>query len=381
MKRAAVSISSIVDRGNLVRAVWRAARGKRDRESARAFVAGLENNLEAIREGLLEGTFDFGNFTAFRIFDPKERTIHAPRFSVRVAQHAIMAVCEPEFERVLIDDTFACRAGRGTQAAARRALHFARRFPWCLKMDVRKYFDSVDHEILLRLLGRRFKDRELMSLFRRIVASYETEEGKGLPIGSLMSQHFANFYLNPLDRLVKDGMGMKGYARHMDDTLVWAGSKAELEAARECIEAFASKRLKLEMKRPARIAPSHQGVDFVGFHAHPAGLRLARATQRRARKRLRRQLRAFEAGRLSERDWQIRLETAAALARRTGREDAVRSFFGDVTLWEPAWEREPGGSRRELERHREEPAMRVSQLEPPSERERQPGIPSRPSSD
>jgi RNA-directed DNA polymerase len=383
VKRAGGLISAIGERKNLALAVWRAARGKRDQESTRAYIEDLEANFAAFREGLDAGdrTFDFGNFTSFKIRDPKERMIQAPRFSVRVAHHAIMNVCEPEFERALIDDTYACRAGKGTQAAALRGLHFTREFPWFLQMDIRKYFDSVDHEVLLRLLARRFKDRSLLNLFRRIIAAYETRPGKGLPIGSLMSQHFANFYLNPVDRLAKERLRLRGYVRYMDDSVVWAGTKAELEFARDSIRAFLAEELKLELKDVTRIGRSSSGVQFVGFRVRPRGLDLARSTRRRARRRLRAQLRKFEANRMTERDWQIRLETAVALARRTGREDAPRQFFGNLTLWEPAWEREPGSPRRELERHREEPAMRVSQLEPPSERERQPGIPSRSSSD
>ena len=124
-----------------------------------------------------------------------------------------MNVCEPVFEKSLIFDTYACRVGKGRDAAILRAREFAGRFPFFLKFDVRKYFNSISHEVLLERLRRRFQDERLHRLFERIVAGYATEEGRGVPIGSLTSQHFANFYLDGLDRLAKETLGAAGYVR------------------------------------------------------------------------------------------------------------------------------------------------------------------------
>ncbi len=142
--------------------------------------------------------------------------------------HALTLVCEPVFERLLIADTFACRRGKGREAAVERAKQFARRYPWFLKLDIRKYFNSIDHERLLWLLGRKFKDRRLLDLFGRIIASYEVTPGRGVPIGSLTSQHFANFYLAGLDRFVKEGLRAGGYVRYMDDFVVWDENRTRL---------------------------------------------------------------------------------------------------------------------------------------------------------
>ena len=142
----------IVDADNLRRAFWRAARGKWDRPEVREYARGLAGNLSRMREQLLRDEFAFGRYVSFTIWDPKERTIHAPCLEERVAHHALMNVCEPIFDRHAIDDTYACRQGKGRLAAIRRAETFCGTRPWFLKMDIRRYFPNIDHEVLLGLL-------------------------------------------------------------------------------------------------------------------------------------------------------------------------------------------------------------------------------------
>jgi hypothetical protein len=135
-----------------------------------------------------------------------------------VLHHALMNVCEPVLERAAIFDSFACRKGKGRLAAIERAQVYAGRHGWFLKMDVRKYFDSVPHRTLEGLLARKFKDPAVLALFGAILASYETTPGRGLPIGNLTSQHFANFYLGRLDRFVKEVLQCLAYVRYSGDT-------------------------------------------------------------------------------------------------------------------------------------------------------------------
>ena len=221
MKRAGRLMERVLDRETLREAFARASRGKRTKRDAAAFGMRLDENLAELARDLAEGTYTVGPYHQFTIFDPKERLITAPCFRDRVLHHAVTLVCEPVFERFLIADTFACRRGKGREAAVERARHFARRYPWFLKLDIRKYFNSIDHEVLLGRLARKFKDRRLLDLFGRIIASYEVAPGRGVPIGSLTSQHFANFYLGGLDRFVKEGLRAGGYVRYMDDFVVW----------------------------------------------------------------------------------------------------------------------------------------------------------------
>jgi retron-type reverse transcriptase len=180
------------DRETLREAFARAALGKRARRDAAVFAARLDENLDGLARDLAEGTYTVGPYHQFTSFDPKERIITAPCFRDRVLHHAVTLVCEPVFERFLIADTFACRRGKGRVAAVMRARVFARRHPWFLKLDIRKYFDSVRHDTLLTLVAQKFKDRRLLEPFGRIIHSYEVAPGRGVPIGNLTSQHFAN---------------------------------------------------------------------------------------------------------------------------------------------------------------------------------------------
>jgi retron-type reverse transcriptase len=201
VKRAGNLLERITERENLRLAFYRAMAGKRDRADVREFAAHLEGNLQRVADRLTRSgkasilrsaSGAFFGYTQFTIHDPKERLITAPSFADRVLHHAVLNVCEPVFERYLIDDTFACRRGKGRVAALQRAVHFSAQNAVALKFDIRKYFDSISHEVLLTRLERRFKDRRLLDLFRQIVGGYHTRAGCGLPIGALTSQHFAN---------------------------------------------------------------------------------------------------------------------------------------------------------------------------------------------
>ena len=318
MKRAGNLFDCIVDRENLRLAVHRSLRGKRHRMDAREFVARLDANLRDMRQWLLAGTFPLGHFHQFVIHDPKQRIVTAPCFRERVLHHAVINVCEPVFERWLIDDTFACRRGRGRIVALHRAQQFARRFPFFLKLDIRKYFDSVPHAELLLRLERLFKDPSLLALFTGIVKSFRRSVGCGLPIGSLTSQHFANFYLGWCDRFAKEHWAMKGYVRYMDDMLVWSDSKAELRRFLASVSDYLSQKLRLDVKDAPYLNRSSQGVEFLGCRIFPWGLTL----NRRSRVRFRRKLRQLEHehldGALSERELQQRATSLTAFTQAAG---------------------------------------------------------------
>lgn len=220
MKRTGNLFDEIVEWKNLRLAAYKALRGKRTRADAQQFVSQLDSRLTEMADQLRSGTFPLGCYHQFVIYDPKRRTITASCFAERVLHHAIMNVCEPVFERRLIADTYACRAGRGREATILRAQRFAQRFPSYLKLDIRKYFESIPHNRLLLQLGRLFKDERLLALFASILNGFQPGLGRGLPIGSLTSQHFANFYLGQFDRFVKETLRLKGYVRYMDDMLL-----------------------------------------------------------------------------------------------------------------------------------------------------------------
>lgn len=319
MKRAGNLFPKILEWENLRLALWKALRGKRDRLDAREFQAEAEARLGELGDRLRRGTVVVGRYHQFVIHDPKERVITAPCFEERVLHHAIMNVCEPVFDRRLIDDTFACRVGKGRLAALARAQSFARRAPYYLKIDVRKYFDSIDHERLIHRLEGLFKDREVSRLLGKIVRSYQVgPSSRGLPIGSLTSQHLANFYLGFHDRFVKECLRIPGYVRYMDDMAIWGDSTAELREVLGRSRQFLGEELGLGLKANVAINRTVLGMDFLGARVFPTHLTLSRASRVRFRRKLRLLVRLHAEGRISDRELLQRVTSLVAFTRAGG---------------------------------------------------------------
>jgi retron-type reverse transcriptase len=318
MRRAAQLFDRIIEPDNLLRAFFRASRGKRGRAETREFAGALRARLKTMAEQVCEGTFRLGRSRQFVIHDPKRRIITAPCFEERVLHHAIMNVCEPVFERWLIHDTYACRVGKGRLKALARAQAFSRRFPWFLKLDVRHYFDSVPHELLIDRLRRLFKDRPLLELLERIVRSHRATLGVGLPIGSLTSQHFANFYLGWFDRFAKEDLQSTGYVRYMDDMVIWCETSGELRDALARISEFLSDELRLTLKPTPYWNRSVHGVDFLGVRVLPSRMVL----NRRSRVRFRRKLHTLELaqsrGEIGELEMQVRATSLVEFTQAGG---------------------------------------------------------------
>jgi len=288
MKRTGNLFPGILEWANLQLAVWRAARGKRQRDEVVRFLHDCDGNLRRIQTELGGHTFSFGNYRQFPICDPKPRIITAPSFPERIVHHAIINVCEPYFERFLIDQTYACRKNRGRIKAVEQAHAYSRRYRWFLQLDIRSYFDSICHSILLRQLGMRFKDADLLRTFGRVIHSFQTTPGTGLPIGSLTSQHFANFYLGWLDHFVKHELRCRGYVRYMDDFVLWDDSHAALVESRTAIESFLDSQLGLRLKRVPQVQPVTAGLNFLGCQVFPSHVCLNRRNRRRVAEEIRR---------------------------------------------------------------------------------------------
>lgn len=296
MRRSAVSLADVTDGHNLAAAFHQASRGKAARADVVAFRANLDRELANLRSEILAGTVRVGETRAFRIHDPKPRLIHAPAFRERVLHHALMAHAGPVLDRALVFDTYACRQAKGALAAVRRCQQHARRSPWYAKIDIRAYFASIDHAALLEMLRRKFKDRPLLDLIARIIDAHHDRPGKGLPIGALTSQHFANFYLVGLDRLLLEGCRVRGMVRYMDDVVWWADSREAVSEALQVANAFVRDKLLLEIKAPAGIGRSAGGLSFCGYRILPGALLLSRRRRRRYAECRRKWERAFAAG-------------------------------------------------------------------------------------
>jgi RNA-directed DNA polymerase len=279
---------------NLLLAYRRAARGKRGRAAAAGFEHHLEDNLVALHEELLARSYTPGPYTSFFIHEPKRRLISAAPFRDRVVHHALCNVVEPIFERSFIADSYANRVGKGTHRALDRCQEFARRYRYVLQCDVRQFFPSIDHILLRETLARKLADPDVMWLVDRILASgvgvlseeYEmtwfpgddlwaTLRPRGLPIGNLTSQFWANCYLNPFDHFVKRELRCAGYLRYVDDMPFFADDKATLWAWRQAVvERLAEQRLAIHPGAQPR--PAAEGVPFLGFIVYPDRRRLKR---------------------------------------------------------------------------------------------------------
>lgn len=194
-----------------------------------------------------------------------------------------------------------------------RAQEFARRHPWCLKLDIKSYFDSIDQQILLKLLARKIKDAQLLRLIECLLASYATAPGKGLPIGNLTSQYFANLYLDPFDRWASE-VPRRGYVRYMDDMLVF-GERAELREVLRNAHDFLGERLQLTIKNGGSLQPVSSGADFLGLRVFPNFRLLNQRSKRRFRRRMRDLDERFARGDCSEAEYQKRATALTAFTK------------------------------------------------------------------
>ena len=306
----------VCDWDNLYLAYRKARKGKRSRPPAATFEFDLEANLVMLQQELEAKTFRPGAYASFYIHEPKRRLISAAPFRDRVVHHALCNVIEPLFERSFIFDSYANRVGKGTHAALDRCQEYARRYRYVLQCDVKQFFPSLDLAILRETLARKLADPDVLWLIDSILASgfgvlaeeYEMEwfpgddllaatRPRGLPIGNLTSQFWANCYLNPFDHFVKRELRCGGYVRYVDDFLLYANDKPSLWAWRQAVVDWLAG-LRLTIHPGAQPRPVTEGIPFLGFVVYPTHRRLKRRKVVHFRRKLRDQLRSYRTGKL-----------------------------------------------------------------------------------
>jgi RNA-directed DNA polymerase len=333
---------------NLVLAYQHASRGKRGRSDVAGFEHRLEENLVSLRHALLSQSYVPGRYASFLIHEPKRRLISAAPFRDRVVHHALCNLMEPVFERGFVSDSYANRVGKGTHRALDRAQVWARRFRFVLQVDIRQFFPSIDHAILRRRLATRVKDSKLLWLIDTILASgagvlseeYEMayfpgddllaiERPRGLPIGNLTSQFWANVYLDPFDHFVKRELRCRGYLRYVDDMLLFADDKKTLWAwKRALVERLAG--LRMTIHPHAHPRPVKEGIPFLGFVVYPARRRLKRRKGLAFQRRLRILLKAHQAGEASSADVAASIDGWVNHVRYGNTSGLRRSMLGDL---------------------------------------------------
>ena len=321
MKRTKSLFNQITSYEN-VRLAWTKARkGKMDKPAVKNFARHVNENLTKIQQNLKSKPPVLSQYTQFKIFDPKERVISVVPFLDRVMHHAIMNVLESVFERQFIYHTYACRKGKGSHRAVQYVFEKAKKHRYFLKLDVKKYFDNIDHEVLKKMLGRIIKDRECLNLLFFLIDSYGDGVGdgvgggiggagvragsgegggqKGLPIGNLTSQFFANFYLSALDHFVLEKLKPAAYVRYMDDILIIDDSKENLAHIFDIVKDFCGEKLFLTLKTPV-FGNFYDGCTFLGFLIRWKKVRLSLNSRRRKRKKFRALNRLFDCGVVGE---------------------------------------------------------------------------------
>jgi hypothetical protein len=306
MKRIGHLIERIADIDNLRLAFWKACKGKNGKPDVEAYRANLHDNLIVLQAQILSGKVEVGNYHYFKIYDPKERQICAAAFGERVLHHALMNGCHEYFENKQIAGSYASRKGKGQYAAIDSALGNTMAYRYYLKLDMRKYFDSINHSILKTQLSLTFKDKKLLAIFYQIIDSSAASPNKGLPIGNLTSQYFANHYLAQADHYAKDVLHLKGYVRYMDDAVLWHSDKAELLKIGKLFEAFLNDKLDLTLKIFCLNA-TKQGLPFLGYRISPFGLRLSPNSKARFKRKILALAHDFEKNKINETEYQRRV--------------------------------------------------------------------------
>ena len=271
MKRLGNLYSKIISVENLYLADACASRGKAHQYGVQVHNARRDQNLWELHQALHGGEYRTSQYETFKIYEPKEREIfRLPFYPDRIVHHAVLGILEPIFKAHFTADTYACIKGRGIHAAVRKlktALEDRSGTIYCLKLDIRKFYPSVDHDILKAQLARKFKDPSLLAMLGEIIDS-----APGLPIGNYLSQYFANFYLSGLDRWLKEVKGVRYYFRYADDLVILGEDKTALHRLRADIAIYLADRLRLEVKGNYQVFPvAVRGIDFVGYrfyHTH-----------------------------------------------------------------------------------------------------------------
>ena len=304
---------------NLLNAARKAQRSKRFQADVARFNFHLEKELYRLQEELQTQIYRPGEYREFYIYEPKLRKISAAPYRDRVVHHALCNVIEPIFDRTFIFDSYACRKGKGTHKAVNRFTEFSRKNTYVLKCDIKKYFPSIDHEILKTRFRRKIRDAQTLWLVDLIVDSSNPQEyvlayfedddlltplhrRRGIPIGNLTSQFFANIYLNGFDHFVKEVLKCRYYIRYVDDFVVLETDKARLHWVKSEMETYLARfRLKLHPDK-CQVFPVKDGTDFLGYRVFPTHRKLRTSSVRRARRRLHRLRKDYERGKISWQD-------------------------------------------------------------------------------
>lgn len=252
------------------------------------------NNIIVLHKNLTKFRYKHGTYHEFNVNDSKPRRIHKASVRDRLVHHTIHRVLYPIYDKLFIFDLYSCRINKGTHKAIERFRKFANKCSknnmktcWVLKCDIRKFFENIDHKILIDILSQRITELDTMDLLTEVIRSFEVKPEKGLPLGNLTSQLFSNIYLDVFDKFVKHKLKAKYYIRYADDFVILHNDRKYLEQCLPNIKTFLSKKLKLQLhENKVFIKRLSSGIDFLGWVIFPKYQVLRTSTKRRMFRRI-----------------------------------------------------------------------------------------------
>lgn len=353
MKTLKNVFEQVVDYDNLYRVYLNARLCKRYRYEVLNFSAHLEDNLVKLQKELIERTYTLGKYREFYIYEPKKRLIMAQPFKDRVVQWAIYQVLNPVFAQGYITDSYACIKERGTHKAVKRLHYWLRQVGkkpekyYFLKLDISKYFYRIDHDVLMGILKRKIRDDDMIFLLDKIVNSSETNFGlppgkspgevkrsdrvseKGMPVGNLSSQMFANLYLNELDQYCKRTLGIHFYVRYMDDVIILHQDKDQLHEWKRIIDTFLKEKLQLDLNEKTCIRPITLGVEFCGYKIWNTHIKLRKSTALKMKRNLKKLQKEYAAGEVTVEEAKQTISSYLGILKHCDSYSLKRTIFGE----------------------------------------------------
>lgn len=322
-----------IDYKNLKESYKRTQQASRKyRKEAIIFDMAREKNLVKLWRELKHETYIPSDYIEFKVYEPKERVIHAPRIRDKIVQFSAHMVLQEVYMPIFINSSYACLVERGTHKAVNKLQHNMKYVQWkygdgwVLKMDVSKFFYSINREILKKILRKKIKDDKFLRLLDKIIDS-SPEGEKGIPLGNVTSQDFANIYLNEVDQYAMRYLGLKYYVRYMDDIIIVIPTKEEAQKAKENITAYLNDRLDLQINNKTKIFPIDQGVNAYGFKIFTTHKLIRNSSKAAMKRRIKAMDRKVQSGEISEKEVQQSVNSWLGHARHSNSYNLSKKIF------------------------------------------------------
>ncbi|MCL6559134.1 MAG: reverse transcriptase/maturase family protein [Firmicutes bacterium] len=323
----------IVDYSNIVRAYRQTQKGKRKFKNESVKFHRYDTlHLINIWQSLKNGTYRVGDYITFRVYEPKERKVSAPRLRDKIVQFAAHTVLQEVYMPVFIRDSYACLVGRGEHRAAKRVQHYMRKCHWMhgggwiIKLDVAKFFYSINRDILKVILRKKIKCQRTLWLLDTIIDS-SPEGDKGIPLGNVTSQDFANIYLNELDQYCKRFLGIKWYIRYMDDIIAIVHTREQARDLLTKMVEFLREKLDLEVNKKTKIFPLAQGINAYGYKIRTTHMEIREQSKRAMKRRIKAMDRKLRAGQIKLKDVQQAVNSWLGHARHSNSYNLCKRVF------------------------------------------------------